>query len=83
MSEKQEAVCFGTKERYPCGCGGDKDRCTFYSEVREKAKQEVHPISIELFRQLIFDCAMDLEYGYKDKEDLVNTLINLSNAKLT
>lgn len=38
MSEKQEAICFGTKERDTCGCGGDKNKCTYYDEIREKAK---------------------------------------------
>ena len=23
-------ACFGTKEREPCGCGGDKSKCDFY-----------------------------------------------------
>lgn len=25
-------VCFGTKERDPCSCGGDKRKCDFYPE---------------------------------------------------
>lgn len=33
-------VCWGTKERDECSCGGDKAKCDFYSEVREKAKKE-------------------------------------------
>jgi hypothetical protein len=33
--------CFGTKERDICYCGGDRSKCDFYPEVREKAQKEV------------------------------------------
>ena len=29
--------CNGTRERDECSCGGDKTKCSFYPEVREKA----------------------------------------------
>lgn len=29
-------VCYGTKEKEPCSCGGDPAKCDFYEEVREK-----------------------------------------------
>lgn len=29
-------VCWGTKERDRCGCGGDVTMCDFYPEKREK-----------------------------------------------
>lgn len=32
--------CNGTKERDECSCGGDRAKCNFYPEVREKAKKE-------------------------------------------
>lgn len=32
--------CWGTKERDECSCGGDRMRCDFYSDVREKEKQK-------------------------------------------
>lgn len=31
------AVCWGTREREPCECGGDEAKCDFYEEVRQKA----------------------------------------------
>ena len=34
-------VCFGTKEREECSCGGDRTKCDFYPEVREKEKKEI------------------------------------------
>jgi hypothetical protein len=34
--------CWGTKEREECSCDGDKTRCNFYPEVREKAKKTVY-----------------------------------------
>lgn len=33
-------VCWGTKEIDECSCGGDRTKCNFYPEVREKAKKE-------------------------------------------
>lgn len=39
----QEGVCWGTKEMDICSCGGDKTKCDFYPEVREKTLQEVEP----------------------------------------
>lgn len=32
--------CNGTRERDECSCGGDRTKCDFYPEVREKAKRE-------------------------------------------
>ena len=31
-------VCWGTSEIDECNCGGDKTKCDFYSEIKEKAK---------------------------------------------
>lgn len=33
------AVCNGTKEKEVCSCKGNRVKCDFYSDVREKAKQ--------------------------------------------
>ena len=40
--------CNGTKEQEECSCGGDRTKCSFYPEVREKAlnKQENNKIRI-------------------------------------
>lgn len=35
--------CWGTRERDECSCGGDRTKCDFYPEVREKALQEIEP----------------------------------------
>ena len=32
--------CNGTKEQDECSCGGDRTKCDFYPEVREKALNE-------------------------------------------
>ena len=29
-------VCYGTKEREPCLCGGDESKCDFYPDKRQK-----------------------------------------------
>lgn len=36
--------CNGTRERDECSCGGDRTKCDFYPEVREKAKKELEKI---------------------------------------
>lgn len=33
-----DAECLGTREREACSCGGDRTKCDFYPEIREKAK---------------------------------------------
>ena len=35
-------ICNGTKEREECSCGGDRTKCNFYPEIREKAKKNVY-----------------------------------------
>lgn len=39
----QEGVCWGTKEMDICSCDGDRTKCDFYPEVREKALEETEP----------------------------------------
>ena len=38
--KKEIFVCMGTKEQDECTCGGDRTKCDFYPEVREKALRE-------------------------------------------
>lgn len=38
--DAEVSVCYGTKERDRCSCGGDRTKCDFYPEVREKALNE-------------------------------------------
>ena len=35
--EMEVSECWGTKDRDLCGCNGDRSKCDFYPEVREKA----------------------------------------------
>ena len=39
-------VCYGTKERDECSCGGDRTKCDFYPDIREKAMREEKFINI-------------------------------------
>ena len=34
-------ICYGTKERDECTCNGDRSKCDFYPEVREKEKRRI------------------------------------------
>lgn len=37
--------CNGTRERDECSCGGDRTKCDFYPDVREKARKELDKIA--------------------------------------
>lgn len=39
--------CNGTREQDECDCGGDKEKCTFYPDIKEKAIKEKQTISDE------------------------------------
>lgn len=39
--DAEVSVCWGTKERDRCSCGGNRIKCDFYPEVREKAKKVI------------------------------------------
>ena len=41
---KRRTICNGTRERDECSCGGDRTKCDFYPEVKEKAKKELEKI---------------------------------------
>ena len=36
---KMISFCNGTKEREECSCGGDRTKCDFYSEIRERERK--------------------------------------------
>ena len=38
--DEEVGVCYGTKEKDVCNCGGDRRKCSFYETVREKAVEE-------------------------------------------
>ena len=40
QSQQTVGVCWGTKEREECSCGGDKTKCNFYPEKMEAANND-------------------------------------------
>ena len=38
--DEEVSVCYGTKEKDVCSCGGDKTKCCFYEHVRAEAAEE-------------------------------------------
>lgn len=38
--DEEVGVCYGTKEKDVCNCGGDKTKCCFYEHVRAEAAEE-------------------------------------------
>ena len=58
---KTVPVCFGTKELDRCSCGGDKTKCDFYPEVREKAKNELQKNKVNIGEDCLtitYDCSL-------------------------
>jgi hypothetical protein len=43
-----QPVCNGTKEQDVCSCGGDRAKCDFYPEVRNKALKEKEQMKAKL-----------------------------------
>lgn len=81
--KEEYGVCYGTKECEQCSCGGDRTRCDFYLDMREKAKRVlINSNSKELHKQLIFDCAMELFYHTENMsdEDVGNKLMAILKA---
>lgn len=71
---KTVSLCFGTKERDRCSCGGDRTKCDFYPEVKEKAIQEENSLIVT------YDyCSPDaptlcIARKEKDKVRILNTI---------
>ena len=48
--------CVGTKEIDECSCNGDRTKCDFYPEIREKAVKEQKTVSgIPVSRRVLSD----------------------------
>lgn len=63
-------VCWGTKETEQCSCGGDRTKCDFYPEAREKAKKESKKIvtNADRIRAMTDDELADFFYGSPEEE---------------
>lgn len=66
--------CYGTKERDMCSCGGDRTKCDFYPDVREKALAESEKVC-QFCSQFDFDKARITvdKYGAKVELAICNT----------
>ncbi len=65
-TEGGEGLCYGTKEREPCDCGGDESRCDYYPAKRDRYKDP------EQYLQQITDIDLrirSLEGEFDDAED--------------
>ena len=75
-------ICNGTKERDECRCKGNRAKCDFYPEVREKAQRQTQEYrdvkELEFYRwwvkqhDLQFELLKDYEKWLKD-ENISNT----------
>ena len=43
--DEKVGVCYGTKEKDVCNCGGDRRKCSFYERVRAEAAEEEKSLS--------------------------------------
>lgn len=48
--EYGKQVCYGTKEREECVCGGDKSKCNFYADVRKKESEKNSTVTAQEYR---------------------------------
>ena len=75
--DAEVGVCWGTKERDRCACGGDRTQCDFYPEVRAKAFKEQEP----KFGEWI--SVKDRLPTYKDGKVLIYTAYGISIGEKT
>lgn len=63
-------ICNGTKERDVCSCGGDRTKCDFYPNVRERAKKERNCVvtNADRIRAMTDDELADFFYGSPEEE---------------
>lgn len=76
-TETGEARCWGTREMDPCSCGGDQRRCSFYPELRERAKAEMPRMNKTLPAQLRAE-----ETRYKRLAPQMRSLINQAASEI-
>lgn len=75
-------VCLGTKEQDECSCEGNRCNCDFYTDVREKAKQQKREedIPTRISDLIIKVNGLDLS-GYENEEirraETVNELVEI------
>lgn len=76
-----KTVCYGTKEIDVCSCDGDKSKCDFYPEVREKANVMTNGDRIrgmtdeELAAEIVFYT------GYREHAWAETSYLNLLTGK--
>ena len=81
------SYCNGTKEREDCSCGGDRSKCDFYHEIKEKAIKEtnaslyynydgvaIETTDLNAYKSIIID-AETIKLRQKD----LDITINISN----
>jgi len=51
--EMEVSECWGTRERDVCSCGGDKTKCDFYKNVRNKADEDTKDSIIDCLEEEI------------------------------
>lgn len=52
-------VCWGTKEQDVCDCKGDRAKCDFYDNVRNRAKKEQKQTELNKMPDKIIDLIQD------------------------
>lgn len=73
-----DARCWGTPECERCKCGGDRTKCDFYPEVREKAKNQTRE---EQLNQKVTPTKELVQS--KDKDEILKHLKEIIGTKST
>lgn len=50
--DREVGVCYGTKEKEECTCGGDRTKCNFYPEIKKEALENA--IEYKISQAIVF-----------------------------
>lgn len=53
-------VCRGTKEKDVCSCNGDRTKCDFYPDVKEKAVEQNRVVTAEEYREALYEISYNM-----------------------
>ena len=54
-------ICYGTKEKEPCSCGGDYNKCNFYSHGLKRNNKKELIEKLEDFTEVIKNCSANCD----------------------
>ena len=81
----KRGVCWGTKEREACSCGGDASKCDFYPEKRKlKKKTHFDVMNLKVPEDLVrpeWRASFDPSLAYESPIRLLSTPVEIERIK--